>query len=257
MVIPVFFVVQWYVSLFCQTFFLHRYAAHGMFSMSKRWEKFFFIFTYLAQGSNYLSAYGYGILHRLHHNHADTENDPHSPSFSSNIFSMMWRTKEWYSNIMSGTYQPDAKLKKDVPEWKSFDRFADGMWSRLLWSAAYIVFFYFFATAWWHWLFLPVTLAMAPVHGAIINWFAHKVGYRNFPAGDTSTNFLPVDVLMMGESYHNNHHVRASSPNFGFKWHELDPTYLIILVLNKLNIIQLNKATMVKAEVSQKESARV
>ncbi|HET6267738.1 MAG TPA: acyl-CoA desaturase, partial [Acidobacteriota bacterium] len=33
-VILAFFIGHWFLSLFCQTFFLHRYAAHRMFTMS-------------------------------------------------------------------------------------------------------------------------------------------------------------------------------------------------------------------------------
>jgi stearoyl-CoA desaturase (delta-9 desaturase) len=81
---------------------------------------------------------------------------------------------------------------------------------------------------------------MSPIHGAIINWFAHKYGYRNFPVGDTSRNFLPVDFLMMGESYHNNHHKNGKRANFGgIRWHELDPTYMVIWLLDKTRIIKI------------------
>jgi stearoyl-CoA desaturase (Delta-9 desaturase) len=87
---------------------------------------------------------------------------------------------------------------------------------------------------------LPVQFLLSPIHGAIINWFAHKYGYRNFSVGDTSRNFLPVDFLMMGESYHNNHHKHGSRANFGgVRWHEIDPTYLIIRVLDKVGVIRL------------------
>ncbi|PSR06189.1 MAG: acyl-CoA desaturase, partial [Bacteroidetes bacterium SW_10_40_5] len=34
MVIIAFFITHWYLSLFCQTFFHHRYAAHAMFTMN-------------------------------------------------------------------------------------------------------------------------------------------------------------------------------------------------------------------------------
>ena len=30
-----FFVAHWVLCVFCQTFFLHRYGAHRMFTMSK------------------------------------------------------------------------------------------------------------------------------------------------------------------------------------------------------------------------------
>jgi fatty-acid desaturase len=102
MSILLFFIAVWYLSLFSQSFFLHRYASHSAFKMNKFWERFFFIFTYLAQGSHYMSPRAYAILHRLHHAHTDTELDPHSPSFSSNIFSMMWRTRNMYNDIIQG-----------------------------------------------------------------------------------------------------------------------------------------------------------
>jgi len=72
-VILLFFVAQWYLSLFFQTFFLHRYAAHKAFTMNRFTEKVFFVLTWLFQGPNYLSPFGYGTMHRMHHAFADTE----------------------------------------------------------------------------------------------------------------------------------------------------------------------------------------
>jgi stearoyl-CoA desaturase (delta-9 desaturase) len=82
---------------------------------------------------------------------------------------------------------------------------------------------------------------MGPVHGAIINWFAHKYGYTNFKVGDTSKNMFPVDLIMMGEGLHNNHHKLGSRPNFGVKWYEFDPTYPIIKILELFRIIKIRK----------------
>ena len=45
MAILIFFLAHWYLSLFAQTFFLHRYAAHQMFTMSKFWEKVFYFLS--------------------------------------------------------------------------------------------------------------------------------------------------------------------------------------------------------------------
>jgi stearoyl-CoA desaturase (delta-9 desaturase) len=107
--------------------------------------------------------------------------------------------------------------------------------------------YYQFAPVWWIWLLLPVQWLFSPIHGAIINWFAHKYGYRNFKVGDTSRNFLPFDFLMMGESYHNNHHKYGSRANFGgVRWHEIDPTYQVIRLLNKLGVIKIKKDFQIK-----------
>ena len=108
-----------------------------------------------------------------------------------------------------------------------------------LWITGYILFFAFFATAWWQWLLLPITFLMAPIHGVIINWFGHIYGYVNFAMKNTSKNLFRFDFLMMGEGYHNNHHKYASRANFGVKWYEIDVTYLVIRLLDALRIIHL------------------
>src|SRR5215831_9390898 len=94
--ILVFFVLHWQISVFAQSFFLHRYGAHRQFTMSKGWERFFHLFTLITQGSSYLNARGYAILHRMHHAYSDTAKDPHSPQNYSNAMAMMLATKRRY-----------------------------------------------------------------------------------------------------------------------------------------------------------------
>jgi len=240
--IIIFFIAHWYLSLFFQTFFLHRYAAHRAFTMSPVMEKIVFVLTWIFQGSNYLSAYGYGIMHRMHHAFADTPQDPHSPKYDENLFKMMWRTKTTYSAITNKTMAVDARFTEGIPEWTAFDKFARSWVSRLGWGVVYTAFYWQFATEWWMWLLLPVHYFLSPIHGAIINWFAHRYGYRNFKVGDTSRNLLPVDFLMMGEGYHNNHHKYGSRANFGgIRWHEIDPTYYIMVLLDKMKLIKIRE----------------
>ena len=232
--------VLWYGGLFFQTFFLHRYAAHQTFTMSRTNEKITFILTWIFQGANYLSAYGYGVMHRMHHAFADTEKDPHSPKYDHNLLAMMWRTKNTYQDINKKRILVDDKFTKNVPQWAKFDRIASSKISRIIWATIYFVFFFVFATAWWQWLFLPVAFFMAPIHGVIINWYAHVYGYVNFKVKDTSKNLLPFDFLMMGEAYHNNHHKYGSRANFGgVRWFELDFTYQIMRLMDLFKIIKI------------------
>jgi stearoyl-CoA desaturase (Delta-9 desaturase) len=252
-VILIFFIAHWYLSLFFQTFFLHRYAAHKAFTMNKFTEKVFYVLTWIFQGSNYLSPFGYGVMHRMHHAFADTENDPHSPKYDETIWKMMWKTKTIYSDIANKRIPLETRFTEGVPDWQAFDKFARSWPSRLFWGLSYFTVYLIFANVWWLWILLPIQFLMSPVHGAIINWFAHKYGYRNFTVGDTSKNFLPVDFLMMGESYHNNHHKYGSRANFGgIRWHEIDPTYLVIKLLDKLNIVQIVKQNQVRLESVRK-----
>jgi stearoyl-CoA desaturase (delta-9 desaturase) len=58
---------------------------------------------------------------------------------------------------------------------------------------------------------------------------------------------------MMGESYHNNHHKHGGRANFGgIRWHEIDPTYLVIRLLDKINVIQLTKRRELTVEEVKK-----
>lgn len=242
MIIFIFIIAHWYLSLFSQTFFLHRYAAHKMFEMSRFWEKTFFIFTFITQGSSYLSAYAYGVMHRMHHAYADTEKDPHSPKYDKTIAVMMWRTKNTYTDIFDKKVELEPQFTKDVPEWASFEKIAHSWISRLLWAVFYITFYILFAEAWWVFLFLPMHFVMGPLHGVVINWFAHKFGYRNYEVTNTSMNLLPFDFLMFGEGYHNNHHKDGTRANFGVKWYELDLAYPIIKVFDFVGVIKLSKS---------------
>jgi stearoyl-CoA desaturase (delta-9 desaturase) len=247
LIILVFFFGHWYLSLFTQSFFNHRYAAHQMFTMSKLWEKVFFVLSWAFQGSSYLSPYTYGAMHRAHHAFADTEQDPHSPKFSKNLWDMMWKTKTIYSDMWNRRVPYNERFIKDLPHWWSFDKFADSWMSRLGWGIFYSLFYIYVISIyggnnyWFLYALLPIHFIMGPFHGAIINWFAHKFGYTNFKVSDTSTNLMPVDILMMGEGFHNNHHAYGADPNFGKKWFEIDPTYQVIKVLNTLSIIKVRK----------------
>jgi len=239
MAILTFFILHWYLSLFCQTFYLHRYAAHKMFTMNKFWDKFFYLFTYLTQGASYLTPRPYAIMHRMHHAFSDTEKDPHSPLFFKEVITMMKYTYKIFSGIHTNKLNYDEKFDRNFPEWKVIDWIANTWTSRLLFGIGYVLFYYHFATSWWMYLLLPIHFLMGPVHGAIVNWAGHKYGYRNFNEKDHSKNTLFIDFLMLGELFQNNHHHAGSRANFAAKWWEIDPVYPIILFLDKIKVIQL------------------
>lgn len=239
MAIIIFFVAHWYLSLFSQTFLQHRYASHGAFTMNKFWERFFYIFAYITQGSSYLSARAYAIMHRMHHAYADTHKDPHSPLYYKNVFSMFWNTKKVYADIFENRIPVEQRFTKNVPDWPWLDRWGQSIPNRVMFALLYIGYYVYFDAAAWMYVLIPFHILSTPIHGAIINWFAHKYGTVNFKMSNTSKNFIPVDFLMLGEDYHNNHHKYPSSANFGVRWYEIDPVYYVMLVLDKMRIIKI------------------
>lgn len=242
--IIIFFCAHWYLSLFTQSFFHHRYAAHGMFTMSCRWEKIFFILSGIFQGSSYLSPKAYGIMHRMHHAYTDTDKDPHSPKNAKNLIEFMLQTKKRYTDILYGQEIVEDKFSKNVPCWDAADRFFDHWRFRIGWAILCATFYIVFAPmSWWSLLLiLPLIIQyiMGPVHGAIINWGNHKWGYTNFKLDNTSKNFLPWDIVMWGESLHNNHHRFPGIFNFANKWFEFDPMALVIKWLDRIKVIHLS-----------------
>lgn len=241
MAVLIFFLAHWFLSLFCQTFFLHRYASHKMFTMSRFWERFFYGFTILLQGSSFLNPRAYAIMHRMHHAYSDTEKDPHSPHFFKDVWQMTMRTKDIYLNYAKYKVEPEKPFQGKYPEWPLMDKISN-MWSvRILFGIGYLLFYIFFATQWWMFLLLPIHFFMGPIHGAIVNWCGHKYGYSNYDNHDHSKNSLPLDFLLMGELFQNNHHKSPNSVNFAKKWFEFDPTYPIVLILSKLRVIRLRR----------------
>ncbi len=209
--------------------------------MKKGWEKFFYFLSFLFQGSSYLSPRAYGIMHRMHHAYADTELDPHSPKYDPNLFAMMWRTRINYNDIYENHVEIEPKFTKDLPDWKSFDRFASSGYIRLMWVVVYVLIYIALDAPWWLFPLILIHAVMGPFHGVIINWFAHSIGYINFKMKDTSRNLFPVDLIMLGEGLHNNHHKFGGRANFAVRKFEFDPLYPIIKVLDKINVIKLRK----------------
>jgi len=242
MEILIFFTIHWYSSLFFHTLFHHRYAAHALFAMSRTVEKLFFIGSAITQGSSYMSAASYGMMHRIHHAHTDTKKDPHSPMNSSNLLAMMWQSRNNYINIYNGKTVVDAKYKKDLPRWESFDRITHNWITRVAWILLYVAFYIIFATHWSLYLLLPLTIAMGSLQGAAVNWWAHKFGYVNHKVQNDSKNIMPVDLIFLGEAFHNNHHRYPGRANNGWRWFEFDLGYAAMKALHLMKIIKIKPA---------------
>ncbi len=241
MPILIFFLAHWFLSLFCQTFFLHRYSSHKMFTMNKFWERVFYGLTIITQGASFLNPRAYAIMHRMHHAYSDTEKDPHSPHFFKDVWHMTMHTKDIYINYVNHKIEPDKAFQGNYPEWKLIDKIGDSWIVRILFGVLYVLFYVKFATSPWMYALLPIHFFMGPIHGAIVNWCGHKYGYRNYDNHDHSKNSLPLDFLLLGELFQNNHHKSPNSINFAKKWFEFDPTYPVIWVLNKMRIIRITR----------------
>ncbi len=154
---------------------------------------------------------------------------------------MMWHTANIFDGLLRRTIQVSPKFLGNYPTWNWLDKFGNSWPSRITWGVGYVVFYMYFASAWWMYLLLPIHFLMGPVHGAIVNWCGHKYGYQNYNNGDHSRNSLPVDLFLLGELFQNNHHKHPNRPNFAVKMWEVDPIYPVLRLLHSLKIIRLRK----------------
>ena len=239
-VILSFFLAHWFLSLFFHSFFLHRFASHQMYTTTKNWERTFYILTWFVQGSSFLVPRAYAVLHRMHHAYSDTEKDPHSPHFFKDIWQMTMHTVKIFRGFVTKTNMPDPQFTKEyLPIWDKMDKFGHSAITRSFFILGYISIYVFFAPSAWWFLLLPIHFLMGPIQGAIVNWFGHKMGYRNYKLDDHSRNSTPWGILLMGELFQNNHHNHKENANFARKWFEFDLTFFVMRGLNRLRIIRL------------------
>jgi stearoyl-CoA desaturase (delta-9 desaturase) len=70
-----------------------------------------------------------------------------------------------------------------------------------------------------------------------INSLAHVIGSRRYETTDQSRNNLILALFAFGEGWHNNHHYYPASARNGFYWWEVDVTYYMIWVFEKLGLV--------------------
>jgi len=181
-------------------------------------------------------------VHRLHHQHADGEKDPHSPAESFWWSHVGWMLVEHPDLTRYGIYE---RYAKDILR----DRYYVFMerqihWIMLAsWMAYYVGGFLFvmatggtlaeanqFGMSLLVWgVFVRIVLSWQGTWS--INSVTHRYGYRNYETDEDSRNNVIVGLLSGGEGWHNNHHADPRSARFGHRWWELDGGYGLIRLL--------------------------
>lgn len=182
--------------------------------------------------------------HRRHHQHSDTEEDPHSPyRRDSGFWGLLGGA--WHAHI-GWMFQPDADdlsryvrdLHKNAalritstlfPLWVALGLvipaavggFITGTWTGaltgLIWGGLVRIFLVHHVT--WS-----------------INSACHLWGRRPYESDDQSRNNWVFGYLAMGEGWHNTHHAFPTSARHGLRWWQLDVSYWVIRTLAALHL---------------------
>jgi stearoyl-CoA desaturase (delta-9 desaturase) len=236
------FAVAWALALYVArmlaiTGFYHRYFSHRAFRTSRVAQ---FLFAVAGNSSSQRGPLWWAGHHRHHHQKSDQPEDVHSPKQHG----LVWSHVGW---IMSRPNFPTRlQLVPDLarfPELRFLDRF-DALVPVLLiggscaLGAALARWAPGFGTDALQLGVWTVVSTVALFHGTFtINSLSHVLGSRRYETPDTSRNNLFLALITLGEGWHNNHHHCPRSARSGFARWELDPTWWMLLALEKLGVI--------------------
>lgn len=232
-------ILLYVVRMFAITGFYHRYFSHNAFKADRRWQ---FVFAVIGNASVQRGPLWWAAHHRHHHRFADLPEDVHSPKQHG----FWWSHMGWLTSRANF-----ATRKQFIPEWLKFPEL---VWLNRFDTAVPVLLavLLFGLGAFLEraapglgttgpqmlvWGFFISTTAL--FHATVtINSLDHIWGTRRYDTPDTSRNNALLALLTFGEGWHNNHHHYAVSARQGFRWWELDLTYLGLRLLERFGIVR-------------------
>jgi stearoyl-CoA desaturase (delta-9 desaturase) len=231
--------VLYFLRVFSIGAFYHRYFSHRAYKTNRFWQ---FIFAILGNSAAQRGPLWWATHHRQHHMCADESNDAHSPLHHS----FLWSHMGWFLANKNYYYNPERVTDlARYPELVFLDRH-DSLVPIILGVSLFLAGVLLnhvapgLATSglqMYVWGFCISTMAV--FHTTVsINSIAHKFGKRRYETKDNSHNSLILALLTLGEGWHNNHHHYPSAARQGFMWWEIDITFYMLKLMEKVGIIR-------------------
>jgi stearoyl-CoA desaturase (delta-9 desaturase) len=201
----------------------HRYFSHRSYKISRVGQ---FILAVCCCANLQQGPLWWAVHHRHHHRNSDSPGDVHSP-YHGGIF---WAYCGWLFVPLN-------------PEWhyvRDLRKFPELVWLERFWQVPGIL---LAGLCWWigGWQLLCIGFcvsALISFHmSSIVNTVGHLIGSRRYNTPDHSRNSFLLALISMGEGWHNNHHHYPHTAQAGFFWWEIDGTFRVIWLLERLGII--------------------
>jgi len=223
----------------------HRVLSHRSLKLSSRVER---TLATIALCSLEDTPARWVANHRLHHVHSDDTLDPHSPRDGVAWSHAGWlfrRAPDRRTYAFFDKYAHDI-LSDDYYRWLERNPMAI-LWIYAIHAAGFAVAGFVvgwlssadmhaagrLAASWLVWGVLVRTVLVWHITWSV-NSLTHLFGYRTYATGEDSHNNWLVGLLAMGEGWHNNHHHDPSSASVQHRWWEVDVTYYLILLMERL-----------------------
>lgn len=228
----------YFLRIFSIGAFYHRYFSHKTYQTNRFWQ---FVFAVIAASSAQRGPLWWAAHHRQHHLCSDEPADAHSPVQHG----FWWSHVGWFMSKKYYYYNPErVRDLARFPELVFLDRY-DALVPMLLFVSLLIA-------GWLLQIFAPglhTTAGQMVVWGfcistialfhttVSINSLSHVLGKKRFTTKDNSRNNLFLALLTFGEGWHNNHHHYPATARQGFMWWEIDLTFYLLKLMEKLGII--------------------
>jgi len=217
---------SYYLRMFAITAGFHRYFSHRTYHLSRVSQ---FLLAFLGQTSAQKGVLWWASNHRHHHRYSDRPEDIHSPIQRG----FWWAHMGW---ILSEDYQEtDLSRVPDLakyPELRWLDRHQ--FVPTIVYAVALYLAFGWTGLFWGY--FLSTTILW---HGTFtINSLMHLIGRRAYATTEDSRNNFFFALITMGEGWHNNHHWAPGSAAQGFRWWQIDPSYYVLWVLERVRLVR-------------------
>lgn len=225
---------------------LHRLLSHRAFRCPKAVEYFWVLGAYLAFHG---SPCWWATIHRAHHRHSDTVLDPHTPTIS--VMHSYWFFRDFAYPDHINPHVQSKDLLAD-PVYRALE--CGGNWR--VGYAVNVVACILFRLA----LLLlcgPVVAGASLLAGVlalnmplILNIICHipRFGYRLYDTKDQSVNVWFMAVVGLGDGWHNNHHACPGSSRMGIKPWEIDLSFELLRVMQKMRLVsQINESLLAPA----------
>lgn len=223
-----------HLTIICVTLYLHRSQTHRAVTFNPAVNHFMRFWLWLTTG---MITQQWVAVHRLHHAHADREEDPHSPVHKG-VRRVLF-TGVWFYIQAAKDRLTMANLSRDCPrDWIERHVYTKFHWVGLV----LLLVINFSLFNWWGVLIWLIQAAWIPFWAAgVVNGVGHWYGYRNNETRDNSHNILPWGVIIGGEELHNNHHLNPASPKLSLHRWEFDIGWMYIRILEKLGLAQVKQ----------------
>ncbi|MGH8128285.1 MAG: DesA family fatty acid desaturase [Gammaproteobacteria bacterium] len=220
------------LTIFAVTLYLHRSQAH-------RGVDFHPVVAHVLRFWNWL---GTGMVtkewvavHRKHHAHVETAEDPHSPQVVG-IRKVFLEGAELYRTAAANEADIQKYGRGTPDDWLERHVYTPHPYLGVtLLAVIDIALFGVLGAAIW-----ALQMVWIPFWAAgVVNGLGHWWGYRNFETADKATNLMPWGVWVGGEELHNNHHAFPSSAKFALRKFEVDIGWLVIQGLQRAGLAKV------------------